>query len=283
MQSCNIDREQSRYRRQCGAIVRGFGPERDASCRIRGCMSVAVVPALVPAFSLVRADSPWTVGRAGMLYRDLIADRQGGRFIGSHIRIPHAGDVGDWVHHHAIRFQLIYCDRGWVRVAYEDQGEPIVMQPGDCVLQPPGIRHRVIECAAQTDVIEVACPAEYETTADPELALPTGRTLPDRDFGGQRFVFHRADAATDGDVRDLGLADATGGLVRARVIRGGDADARVHGGELSFTYVLGGAAQLEYGDESHALSRGDAVVVPPGAAYRYVGDSSLCRLEVAVH
>jgi quercetin dioxygenase-like cupin family protein len=264
-------------RRQCGAVVVALGPKGDGSCRIGVRMSV-VVPALVPAFSLVRADSAWTIGRAGMLYRDLIADRQGGRFIGSHIRIPDGGDV----HHHAIRFQLIYCDRGWVRVAYEDQGAPIVMEPGDCVLQPPDIRHRVLECAAQTDVIEVACPAEYETTADPALALPTGRTLPDRDFGGQRFVFHRASESTDDDVRDLGLADATGGLVHARVIRGGDADARVHGGELLFTYVLGGEAQLEC-TGTHELSRGDAVVVPPGTSCRFIGDSSLRRLEVAVH
>jgi quercetin dioxygenase-like cupin family protein len=40
---------------------------------------------------------------------------------------------------------MIYCHRGWVRVVYEDQGEPFVMHPGDCVLQPPGIRHRVLE------------------------------------------------------------------------------------------------------------------------------------------
>jgi len=34
-------------------------------------------------------------GRAGMLYRDLIPNRLGGRFIASHIRIPDAGPVPD--------------------------------------------------------------------------------------------------------------------------------------------------------------------------------------------
>ena len=33
-------------------------------------------------------DTSWEVGRAGMNYRDLIPNRQGGRFIASHIRIP---------------------------------------------------------------------------------------------------------------------------------------------------------------------------------------------------
>ena len=54
-------------------------------------------------------DSQWQVGRAGMQYRDLIPDRQGGRFIASHIRIPNGGPVPDYTHFHKIRFQMIYC------------------------------------------------------------------------------------------------------------------------------------------------------------------------------
>ena len=59
-------------------------------------------------------DSGWGVGRAGMLYRDLIPDRQGGRFIASHIRITDGGPVPDYVHLHRIRFQMIYFCKGWV-------------------------------------------------------------------------------------------------------------------------------------------------------------------------
>ena len=54
------------------------------------------------------ADDDRAVGRAGMRYRDLLPDRWGGRFIASHITIPSGGDVADWVHHHRIRFQVIY-------------------------------------------------------------------------------------------------------------------------------------------------------------------------------
>ena len=75
-----------------------------------------------------------------MYYRDLIPGRYGGRFIASHIRIPAGGPVPDYVHHHSVEFQLIFCVNGWVRVAYEDQGEPMVLNPGDCFLQPPHIR-----------------------------------------------------------------------------------------------------------------------------------------------
>ena len=83
-------------------------------------------------------------GRAGMNYRDLIPGRLGGRFIASHILIPHGGPVADYVHFHNIRFQMIYCYRGWVKVAYEDQGEPMLLQEGDYQLAPGGTRHDLV-------------------------------------------------------------------------------------------------------------------------------------------
>lgn len=118
-----------------------------------------------------------------MEYRDLIPDRQGGRFIASHIRIPQGGPVPDYVHYHKIRFQMIFCVRGWVRLVYEDQGPPIVIEAGDAVLQPPEIRHRVLECSEGFEA-EVASPAEHETWLDHELGLPTPAVRRDRDFRG---------------------------------------------------------------------------------------------------
>ncbi|MBL0124533.1 MAG: hypothetical protein IPP88_17980 [Betaproteobacteria bacterium] len=132
----------------------------------------------------------WVTGRAGMQYRDLIPGRFGGRFIGSHIRIPDGGPVPDYVHFHKVRFQMIFCKAGWVRVVYEDQGEPFLLRAGDCVLQPPGIRHRVLEASAGLEVIELGCPAIHETLADHQISLPTMQVLPQREFGGQRFARH---------------------------------------------------------------------------------------------
>ena len=95
------------------------------------------LPPVEPRFELARHDTgAFDPGRAGMRYRDLLPSRQGGRFVASHIVIPDGGPVPDYVHYHRIRFQMIYCRRGWVRVVYEDQGPPFVMEPGDCVLQP---------------------------------------------------------------------------------------------------------------------------------------------------
>ena len=200
------------------------------------------------------ADGEWRRGRAGMLYRDLIPDRLGGAFIASHIRIPDGGPVPDYVHHHDVRFQMIFCRRGWVRVVYEDQGEPFVMEAGDCVLQPPGIRHRVLECSVGVEVVEIGAPAVHETRADHELALPTAQLRPEREFGGQRFVRHVARAAAwapwiaDGfECRDTGIADATRGLATVRVVRA----TREAGAslppvrELRFLFVLAGEVALD--------------------------------------
>lgn len=252
------------------------------------------VSRLRPAFELTRfAAAGWGEGRAGMQYRDLLPSRQGGRFIASHIRIVEAGPVADEVHfHHDVRFQLIACVAGWVRLVYEAQGEDFVLGPGDVVLQPPGIRHRVLESAAGTEVVELACPAVHETRFDTSMTLPTSRL--DRRFGGQRFVLHRAaDAAwatwrsVPFECRDTGITAATDGTVGARIVQaGGGAElaSTAHDGELQFWFVLGGTARILLpGRADECLSRGDAVAVPAGVPYGLSIGSGGCELlEVTV-
>jgi quercetin dioxygenase-like cupin family protein len=233
-----------------------------------------VLPPLAPRFVLTRAaDTPWVTGRAGMAYRDLIPDRLGGRFIASHIRIADGGPVPDYVHYHRLRFQMIYCVSGWVRVVYEDQGQAFTMQPGDCVLQPPEIRHRVLESSAGLEVIELSSPALHETHVDHALALPMSGGDAGSVWSGQRFVRHVAATATrlpwrcaGWDCRDTGIAAATAGLAGVRVARphGAVETPRAsHGGELSFSVVLSGQAMLEC-EGTHALGAGDAFTVPAG-------------------
>jgi quercetin dioxygenase-like cupin family protein len=252
--------------------------------RIELCQAEGTAP-LVPAgeqeLIVTRADGEpgWVTGRAGMLYRDLLPGRMGGRFIASRIRIPDGGPVPDRVHYHAIRFQMIYCAAGWVRVVYEDQGPPFVLAAGDCVLQPPGIRHRVLESSAGLEVIEVGCPAEHDTFFDHELELPTADVAPKRAFGGQRFVHHVASTATwrpwtalGFECRDLGFTGATDGLATAQVVRGSGHHSPApiwrHAGELLFVVVLKGSLTLA-GTTSDALTleAGDSIALPPKLEY----------------
>jgi mannose-6-phosphate isomerase-like protein (cupin superfamily) len=246
-------------------------------------------PPLVSAFAISRVrDARWIEGRAGMSYRDLIADRQGGLFVASHIRIERAGPVADYVHHHDVFFQVIYCHRGWVRVVYEDQGAPFVLREGEAVLQPPGIRHRVLECSAALEVIEITSPARHPTFAEHELTLPSAELRPDREYRGQRFV-HSAGAAPEWrasrhrgfEARELGVAAASAGLACVSIVRGGGAERTYrHDGELAFFFVLEGELGLRVDRERVRLSEGDAVVVPRDAPYAI--ESSACTFLEAV-
>jgi quercetin dioxygenase-like cupin family protein len=132
--------------------------------------------------------SDWTTGRAGMLYRDLTPDDLRQQVVISQIRLAFDGEVPDYVHYHNVEFQMIRCVKGRIKVVYEDQGEPFCLEPGDWVIQPPQIRHRVLECEAGSEVIEITMPPEHETHADQEMTLPNETTARDRLFSGQRFV-----------------------------------------------------------------------------------------------
>jgi uncharacterized protein YjlB len=244
-----------------------------------------VVPPLRAVGGVTRPGGPesWHTGRAGMLYRDLVPDRAGGHLIASHIRIPGGGPVPDYVHHHAVSFQLIYCARGWVDVLYEDQGPAIRMQPGDCVLQPPHIRHRVLHCSPGFEVFEVASPAIHETFVDHQIELPTGHVAPDRDFEGQRFVWHRAEGApwsagaAGWQERDTGIGDATGNLVRVVAVRPINGTDAVLGSidRVTVAVVSEGTAIVRLDDAKPVpVDHGCCVVVPAGVASTWTERSS---------
>ena len=238
-----------------------------------------VAEAYIPSIFVTQAGKDsWGAGRAGMQYRDLIPNRLGGQFIASHIRIQEGGPVPDYVHHHHVKFQMIYCYKGWVRVVYEGQGPPIIMQAGDCVLQPPHIRHRVLECSDGMEVVEIAGPAEHETFVEHEIQLPTRPLQRDRIFDGQQFVFHQATEAPwlpapiDGfEVRDTGIKVATNGVASAMVLRAisaGRPGIISHDAEFFFNFVLQGSTSLRNSDdEQWPLSFGDSFVIPAGVRF----------------
>jgi quercetin dioxygenase-like cupin family protein len=226
----------------------------------------------------LKDNAPWVIGRAGMHYRDLIPGRLGGAIIASHIRIPDAGPVPDRVHFHDIGFQLIFCIHGWVRLVYEDQGPPFVLRAGDCVTQPPRIRHRVLEASEGLQVVEIGVPAEHMTTVDHGMELPnTKERVPDREWEGQRFVHSLKDEAVwqawrvpGFEARDTGIGEGTKGVASVHVVRpvtGAEGQGAVtsHGADILFTFVLSGTCTLHAQDQSsYQLADGDAFTVPPG-------------------
>jgi len=200
-----------------------------------------------------------------MSYRDLIPSRLGGRYIASHIIVGPGGQVADWVHYHRVTLQLIYVRKGSVRVVYEDQGDPFEISEGDLVVQPPLIRHRVLECSSGAEVIELSAPALHETVADHELVLPNRRRR--RLFGNQRFLWHRAAATrwtvwNGAEAQESAALLATARLADVRTIRRGRAstlDVPAHDGELVFAFILEGRGLVN----GTSLGRADAFVMPP--------------------
>ncbi len=245
----------------------------------------------------LRDSDPWVIGRAGMLYRDLIPGRLGGSIIASHIRIPNGGPVPDMVHYHTIGFQLIFCYNGWVKLVYEEQGPPFILNAGDCVTQPPEIRHQVLEASDNLEVIEIGVPAEHMTTIDHDMELPTPHFRPEREFQGQRFCHHQLKNAkwkkwkiNSFEFRETGINESTKGVASVRVVRteklnkNTNPKAVSHDADIYFTFIMQGNMELIVdGNEPHLLKKGDAFVVPPDLKFQFINTSEdLELLEVVL-
>ncbi len=239
-----------------------------------------IMPETVHSFVVRRLkdQAPWIIGRAGMHYRDLVPDRLGGSIIASHIRIPDGGPVPDMVHFHKVGFQLIFCIHGWVDVVYEDQGPKMRLTAGDCFIQPPEIRHRVLEASDNVQVIEIGVPAEHVTEIDHDMQLPTPHLCPDREWQGQKFVYNQAKDAEwvpfrlPGYIcRDTTIAANTKGVAGVQVARRGEGEPQwaAHDTDIHFTFVMQGIVILEgEGRDPYPLEQGDAFVIPPGMKTR---------------
>ena len=179
---------------------------------------------------------------------------------------------------------MIYVRRGWVRVAYQDGGDPFVMNEGDLVIQPPEIRHRVLESSPGLEVVELSAPAVHATYADHRLELPNGNN-PDRIYGGQRFLRHVAadtpwTPANGGEAQETGVEVATSGLADVRTLRPRNEESLSfggHRGELVFGFVLDGSAMLDYRG-MREVGPADAFAIPPGQAWQLTHPSPDFRL-----
>ena len=239
-------------------------------------------------------NTDWIMGRAGMEYRDVIPGRLDGKVIASHIRLTKGGEVSDYVHYHKVQFQVIYCKRGRIRVVYEDQGPPFWLETGDCVLQPPEIRHRVLECTANAEVIEISMPAEHETWVEHDIKLPTADIKAGRNYGGQRFVHHIAADASwiRGDAGEFemsvtAISTATGAFGDVRVLRSppditASLNATNHA-DFLFYFVLTGSAFAHIASGfSRQLTSGDGIVIPNGAKYSITAADTTEILAVCI-
>ena len=96
-------------------------------------------------------------------YRDLGIKAATGGKVGAHVIRARPGEESlGGLHTHDLQFQMVYVLKGWVKFAYDGQGE-VLLRAGSCVHQPPGIKHVEIAHSDDLEMLEITLPAEFET------------------------------------------------------------------------------------------------------------------------
>ena len=113
-------------------------------------------------------DAAWAPGLREIFdYRDLgVKDGTKGDYIAHIIKANGKrmqDDVQEW-HAHDCDFQFVLVLNGWAEFDYDGQGVHRI-EKGDCILQPPGIKHREIACSEDYEVLEIVSPADFGTRA----------------------------------------------------------------------------------------------------------------------
>jgi quercetin dioxygenase-like cupin family protein len=103
--------------------------------------------------------------RAYAQYRDLGVEKATNGAAQAHvIRLKGKCDpkVVSIPHYHGVQFQMIYFLKGWMVGEYEGFGR-VKMTAGSCWIQPPGIRHTVLDYSPDCEMVEIILPAQFKT------------------------------------------------------------------------------------------------------------------------
>ncbi len=64
-------------------------------------------------------------------------------------------------HYHDVDFQMIYVLKGWMKGEYD--GKEVTVRAGSCWIQPPRIKHTVLDYSDDCELLEIILPAEFDT------------------------------------------------------------------------------------------------------------------------
>jgi quercetin dioxygenase-like cupin family protein len=115
-------------------------------------------------------DAQFVAGlRSFFEYRDLgVKEATEGRVAAHVIRALPGAPFNGVPHRHDVTFQLVYVLKGWIAFEYEGQGV-VRLEPGSCVHQPPGIRHREVGHSDDVEMLEIVMPAGFATDEVPSV------------------------------------------------------------------------------------------------------------------
>jgi len=232
-------------------------------------MSIADVSSR-PSFSIVRrSEDAWTgaVDRPGQEIRDLgIADATAGRV--SILSFRPAQAASPVWHRHAADVRFVYALAGTSRWAF-GVGRESEIAEGACACIPPGMPVRMLGASADAEFLDVML---GEPTLEVLDAPEAGS-----DPGSCRFA---VTALTEGSwktgagrrpflaYRDLGVAEATDGRMRAHVTRAtgapGETGWHYHQCGMQVVYRLGGRGFLLF-EQGKPISfdAGTCICIPP--------------------
>ena len=66
------------------------------------------------------------------------------------------------LHYHDVEFQMVYVLKGSIKTELEGQGA-ITMRQGSCWIQPPRVKHKVLDYSDDCELLEIILPANFET------------------------------------------------------------------------------------------------------------------------
>ncbi len=102
--------------------------------------------------------------RADVEYRDLgLAAATGGRIGAKHIRAirPFEKETG-W-HWHDMTGHFVFVIRGWIKFRFAGTADMVTVNVGDCLSQPGGVAHNVIDRSDDLELVEINMPADFST------------------------------------------------------------------------------------------------------------------------
>jgi quercetin dioxygenase-like cupin family protein len=108
-------------------------------------------------------------------YRDLGVARATNGLVQAHVIrniMPFNAEEVSKRHYHEVDFQLVYCIKGTMKsvkgtMKTEMDGQLLEIKPGTCWIQPPRIKHTVLDYSDDLELLEIILPAEFDTVEVP--------------------------------------------------------------------------------------------------------------------
>jgi len=101
----------------------------------------------------------------GNAYRELaVGAATAGRVGLRHLRATAAFDRETGWHWHDMDVHAVFVIRGHITFRYKDVPGEHVVRAGECITQPAGVPHNVVERSADLELIELTLPQRFATT-----------------------------------------------------------------------------------------------------------------------